>query len=266
MHPARRRSATTSQRRRPRLIGDARPTRRAGHRGTRRPAEYDGPHEVRLDATAPRRAVRAGAGCVRPRRRGGRRGRRVRPLVPVVLDLAGPPRHLPRGPLRPTRAPRRRARTGPAGHPGRDRRRARLRPASSGRCWTGTRRRSGSTGRSAPRLSTSGLRTGSRATPSATSPVRPVDTIRLRDQALRPARPAATTRPRRLRGLERGPDPQRGVAAALGAGPGARHAGPDSRSRVVLRAVQCPRPRTPARAPATGSASSSTTPSPARST
>ena len=107
-----------------------------------------------------RRPVRRPAGAVRPRRRGRRGGRRLRAVVPQLLHLARRARHLPRGPLRPAGPPRARPGPGAAGHAGRHLRRPRLRRGSSGRCWTGTSRRSASTARSARSGWTSGRPSG----------------------------------------------------------------------------------------------------------
>ena len=72
---------------------------------------------------------RPGAGRLRPRRRGRRRGRGVRDLVPVVLDVDRHARHLARGPLRHSRTPRFGPGAGAAAHPRRDLCRARVPPA-----------------------------------------------------------------------------------------------------------------------------------------
>ena len=101
------------------------------------------PHDARLRARAgrvragarrrhrhrgrpPRRPVRSRAQGLGPPRRGGRRGGRSGRVVPELLDVDGPARHLARRPLRAARAPRQGARSGAAAVAGRGVRRAGL--------------------------------------------------------------------------------------------------------------------------------------------
>ena len=91
------------------------------------------------------------AGRARADRRARRRGRGHGVVLPHVLDLARPRRHLARGSVRAAAVPAPRARARAARRAARAARGA----GSSGRCSTGTSRRTRSTARSAPSPSTS---------------------------------------------------------------------------------------------------------------
>ena len=134
-----------------RILRPARRTCRAIIAMVRELAEFERLlHEVRIEAAdlraapvrrAPVRRGRAGLG------RG--RARRVRPLVPQLLDFRRPARHLPRGPVRPARTGGARPRRSPDPVSGAGWRSSAAAGDSSGRCSTGTKTRSPSTAGSA---------------------------------------------------------------------------------------------------------------------
>ena len=145
--------------------------RGARRRGRRRAGARAGRVRARPAALPPDRRASSTPRCSarRPRCSGTSpssstaSARRVRALVPQLLDLARGARDLPRGPLRAARAPRRRDRPRAARA-----RWPRCAPSGgsagwSGRCSTGTPRRSASTARSAPSRWTSGRCSGSTA-------------------------------------------------------------------------------------------------------
>ena len=106
------------------------------------------------------RAVRRPTGPVRARRRVGRRGGRVRVVVPQLLHLARRARRLPGRSLRTAGAPGARPGPGAAGPAGRRSASSAATAGWSGRCWTGTPRRSASTAGSARSPWTTGRLTG----------------------------------------------------------------------------------------------------------
>ena len=193
------------------------------------PADADGrlrahPRPRRLREAAPRGAhdarghpggARPAARRPAPRRAPRLRGRHARAPTPVgfalffpdLLDVRGRMGPLPRGPLRAPRARAGRARASPCSAPSRRRPSAAARRASTGWCWTGTRRPSASTSASAPRAMSAGPGCASRATRSQAW------------AANRPARPARAATRRRTRPRGR-----------RGSGPTARRGRPPSRS------------------------------------